>query len=114
METQAHKRKRDKREVLKENDVQRLLSMIGDHEARSRKGACTLVSLTLEGWPRWTTALAVRQTLGALAKLEQAGARPKAAGEHYTCRSLQAGKWSDELRYLDLRTDYQRKAHVLS
>ena len=78
-----------------------------------------LLVLLTEGWPRWTTALALRQTLGALAKLEQAGTyddfsvtccRPKAASERYTCKCLQAGKWSDELRYLDLRTDYQRKA----
>eukprot|EP00439_Symbiodinium_sp_Y106_P063729 s2127_g9.t3 len=31
--------------------------------------------------------------------------------EHLQNWSKQAGKWSDELRYLDLRTDYQRKAY---
>ena len=112
-----------------------------------------------EGWRCRATALALRQTLGAPAKLEQAGETVCTyfgvcvcvcvcvfllaflfvfvlfcfvlfcfvlfclfvcvcavipLHENAKCTShdfgMQAGKWKDELRYLDLRTDYQRKA----
>ncbi|CAE7458854.1 unnamed protein product [Symbiodinium sp. KB8] len=74
----AVEERRSIHKVLKENDVQRLLSMIGDHEGG------------LVGPQHWLC---------------------DRLWEHLQNWSKQAGKWSDELRYLDLRTDYQRKAY---